>query len=204
MYCVVHHRLHYVSRTIQNMKISCMDEWIVDTMKEKFTKMVTLVSSFCLEAAGQRQWRLRKRDWKTYYWHIRSLANIMEIGNIYIHSTYQILKFQNKKAGVQKIWFEICWTLSTLKIFVKRVNVLALKYVWNINAYSQGNGKFSRNIWCIRCMNTHISRARGDVIIFWLGILLSILEMIFQTESNKQIAGFLQISTNICQSLGGE
>ena len=40
------------------MKISCMDEWIVDTMKEKFTKMVTLVSSFCLEAAGQRQWRL--------------------------------------------------------------------------------------------------------------------------------------------------
>ena len=40
---------------------------------------------------------------ETYYWHIRSLANIMEIANIYIHSTYQILKFQNKKAGVQKI-----------------------------------------------------------------------------------------------------
>ena len=62
--CAVHHGLHYVSRTTQNIKISCMYEWIVDTMKEKFTKMVTLVSSFCLEAAGPRQWRLRKRDWE--------------------------------------------------------------------------------------------------------------------------------------------
>ena len=81
----------------------------------------------------------------------------------------------------------------------------ALKYQLNINVTSRGNQTFIPGIFfsdpnvCGRC--GHISGVGTDVvIIFWLGILLSILEIILQADSSKQIAGFLQISSNICQS----
>ena len=55
---------------------------------------------------------------------------------------------------------------------------------------------------CMRC--GHTSGVGTDVIIFWLGILLGILEIILQADSSKQIAGFLQISSNICQGPAAE